>query len=131
MTTCTENNNGDIDDNKESENEDEEAVSELLLPVASSYGDSQPEVNENRDNESFVTNESSEGGKGKQQDNSTSESLPITINESYPKAKENHLTKESNTDRYPGGKTKEEVRNEKVMMEPSSPVAVSARVIPV
>ena len=120
----TENNNGGIDDNKENENKDEVAVRELLLPVASNHGDNQPEANENRDNESFVTNESSEGDKGKLQENSASGSLPIAISESYPKAKESHSTKESNID--PGGKIKEEERNEKVVMEPSSPVAVSA-----
>ena len=56
-----ESNNGGIDDHN-GEKKDKEIVSERLLPVASNYGDSLPEDNENGGN---VTNERSEGDKGK------------------------------------------------------------------
>ena len=56
-----ESNNGGIDDHK-GEKKDKEIVSERLLPVASNYGDSLPEDNENGGN---VTNERSEGDKGR------------------------------------------------------------------
>ena len=56
-----ESNNEGIDEHK-GEKKDEETASEQLLPVASNYGDNLPEDNENGGN---VTNESSEGDKGK------------------------------------------------------------------